>query len=96
MKPPIKGANTDQNFAHQVVEPLLATLAAAALVHPARAEPTPRQARGVFYAPGWRRTDPEGLPSRAPSDATAQRKPATVTIPPRGRPDLSKTLGKDS
>jgi hypothetical protein len=40
MKSPIKGADTDQNFAHQVVEPLLATLAAAALVHPARAERT--------------------------------------------------------
>jgi hypothetical protein len=62
---------------------------------PTRAEPTPRRARGVFYAPGWQRLDPGGLPDRAPSDATAQRKPATVTILPRGRPDLGKTVGKD-
>jgi hypothetical protein len=64
-------------------------------VHPARAEPTPWRVRGVFYAPGWGRPDPGGLPGRAPSDATAQRKPATIAIPPQGRPDLSKNVGKD-
>jgi hypothetical protein len=95
MKSPIKGADTDQNFAHQVLEPQLAALAATAPVHPARAEPTPRRAQGVFYALGWRSPDPGGLPGRAPFDATSQRKPATVAIPPLGRPDHGKTVGKD-
>jgi hypothetical protein len=71
MKSPINGVDTDQNFAHHVLDPYLTAHAAAAPVHPARAEPTPRRAQGVFYTPDWRRTDPGGLPGRAPSDATA-------------------------
>jgi hypothetical protein len=66
MKSPINGVDTDQNFAHHVLDPYLTAHAAAAPVHPARAEPTPRRAQGVFYTPDCEGPTPEDCQAELP------------------------------